>query len=174
MSFARPRTHRRDDGVVALEFALLFPLLAMLMMGIVTGGLSYSNAIGVQNAVREGVRFGATADQANAAWTADVISRTRATQFDDGTSQATSETSVCVQLVKAPTTVVKTECSVAANGPVLSMPATSAYPAVPASLTAGTCVVRVLASRPFSINIVLSSLDSTVTRGAVARYERGC
>ena len=46
---------------MAVEFALIFPLLAMLMMGIVTGGLSYSNALGVQNAVREGARYGATA-----------------------------------------------------------------------------------------------------------------
>lgn len=164
----------REAGAVALEFALIFPVLVMLMMGIVTGGLSYSNAVGVQNAVREGARFGATGDQSSSTWAADVITRTRSTQFDDTASASSSSTSVCVQLVKAPSTVVKSECSIGGNGgPALTMPATTAYPAVP-PLPTNACAVRVLAARPFSINVVLTTFDGRIERGAVARYERSC
>ena len=54
--------HADERGAVAVEFALVLPLLVMLLLGIATTGLSYTHAIGVTNAVREGARFGATAD----------------------------------------------------------------------------------------------------------------
>jgi len=163
----RPEEH----GAVALEFALVLPLLAMLLMGIVTGGVSYSHALGVANAVREGARFGATADGTSSSWAADTVARVRATQFDDTNSAATSSTSVCAALVRAPSTVITSTCSVGgAGGPRLSMPAVTASPAVP-TVTSGACVVRVVAARNFTINVALTSFSGTITRGSVARYE---
>ena len=86
---------RTERGAVAVEFALVLPVLVMLLLGITTSGISYSHAIGATNAVREGSRFGATADAGvPATWAGDVIKRVRGTQFDD----PTSETAVCVQL----------------------------------------------------------------------------
>lgn len=167
---------RGEDGAAAVEFALVLPILVIVVLGIVTGGLSYSNAIGVQNAVREGARFGATGDVSQLSWTSDVIARVRGTQFDDGTTAADSSTSVCVQLFKAPATVTKWECSIGQDGgPPLTPPASAtAEPAVPTNLTAGTCVVRVLAARRFEINGGLTSWDGTLVRGATAMYERTC
>jgi Flp pilus assembly protein TadG len=176
---ARPRrVHRaqREDGAAAIEFALVLPVLVIVVLGIVTGGLSYSNAIGVQNAVREGARFGATGDVTQLTWTSDVIARVRSTQFDDGTTAADSGTSVCVQLFKAPSTVTKWECSIGQDGgPVITTPATSSdEPAVPANLAPGACVVRVLAARKFEINGGLTSWSGTIVRGSTALYERTC
>ena len=167
---------RREDGAAAVEFALVLPILVIVTLGIITGGVSYSNAIGIQNAVREGARFGATADVSQLTWTNDVISRVRSTQFDDGTTAEASSTSVCVQLFKAPATVSKWECSIGQNdGPVITAPATStAKPAVPANLTTGMCVVRVLAARKFEINGGLTSWSGTLVRGSTALYERTC
>ena len=167
---------RTEDGAAAIEFALVLPVLVIVVLGIVTGGLSYSNAIGVQNAVREGARFGATGDVTQVSWSSDVIARVRATQFDDGTTAADSGTSVCVQLFKAPSTVSKWECSIGQDdGPVITTPASAtAAPAVPANLTAGACVVRVLAARKFEINGGLASWDGTIVRGSTALYERPC
>ena len=172
----RAPSARGEDGAAAVEFAMVLPVLVIVVLGIVTGGLSYSNAIGVQNAVREGARFGATGDVTQVSWSSDVIARVRATQFDDGTTAADSGTSVCVQLFKAPSTVSKWECSIGQDdGPVITAPATTSdVPAVPANLTAGACIVRVLAARKFEINGGLASWDGTIVRGSTALYERPC
>ena len=165
-----------EDGAAAVEFAMVLPILVMIVLGVITGGLSYSQAIGVQNAVREGSRFGATGDITQLSWTDDVISRVRGTQFDDGTSASDSGTSVCVQLLRAPSTVVSWECSIGMDGgPPLSAPATiTDEPAVPTNLTAGTCVVRVLAARRFEINAGLAQWGGTIVRGSTSLYERTC
>jgi Flp pilus assembly protein TadG len=167
---------RGEDGAAAVEFALVLPVLVIVLLGMVTGGMSFSNAIGVQNAVREGARFGATGDVSQVSWAADVISRVRSTQFDDSATAAGSSTSVCVQLFKAPNIVSTWECSIGQDGgPTLTMPTSATEePAVPANLTAGTCVVRVLAARHFEINAGLTSWDGTIVRGSTALYERTC
>jgi Flp pilus assembly protein TadG len=167
---------RDEDGAAAVELALVLPLLVSLVLGIVTGGLSYSNAIGVQDAVREGARFGATADAASPTWADDVISQVRATQFDDGVTAAASGTSVCVQLFKAPATVSRYQCSIGGrNGPPLTMSSSgSLTPAVPTTLATGACVVRVLAARRFTIDIVLTKWSGTLARSSTSAYERTC
>ena len=173
---SRPRRVRGENGAAAVEFALVLPILVIVVLGVITGGMSYSNAIGVENAVREGARFGATGDVSQLSWTNDVITRVRGTQFDDGLTPQDSGTSVCVQLFKAPSTVSKWECSLGQkNGPVITMPATAAdEPAVPSNLAAGACVVRVLAARKFTINAGLTSWSGTIVRGSTAMYERTC
>ncbi len=155
---------------------MVLPLLVIVVLGIVTGGVSYSNAIGVQNAVREGARFGATGDVTQLNWANDVITRVRDTQFDDGTTAEESGTSVCVQLFKAPSTVSRWECSIGQDGgPTLTMPATlTDNPAVPVGLAAGKCVVRVLAARNFELNGGIAHWGGTIERGATAMYERSC
>jgi Flp pilus assembly protein TadG len=155
---------RRDQaGAVAVEFALVFPLLVMLLIGTVTSGISYSHAIGATNAVREGARFGATTDASLGDWTGDVVARVRGTQFDD----PDTETKVCVQLYKQGSGQVHGSCTAG-----LSMPAANDYPEVPTGLASGVCVVRVLATRPYTINAIFVSWDEEMRRGAVARYER--
>ena len=160
------RDERTERGAAAMEFALIVPIVLMVIIGAVTSGIAYSNAIGVTNAVREGSRFGATADSAQSSWVNDVLARTRDTQFDDPSHQ----TSVCVQLYKQGQGVIKQGCVVGATA--LTMPAIDQYPAVPAGLTTGTCVVRVIATRPYNINAVVANWDRTLTKGSVARYER--
>ena len=97
MFLRREGRAKGERGAVAVEFALVLPLLVMLLLGIATAGLSYTRAIGVTNAVREGARFAATADASvPATWSSDVISRVRATQFDD----PSLDTEICVQLWK--------------------------------------------------------------------------
>ena len=162
---------RSESGAVAVEFALVLPVLVMLLLGITTSGLSYTHAIGATNAVREGSRFGATADASvPATWAGDVIKRVRGTQFDD----PTSETAVCVQLWKKGTGSLAGTCSQGTVTPNLALPATeTARPAVPDDLAAGACVVRVLAARNFTINVAIVPAWNRVNVAAsVARYER--
>jgi Flp pilus assembly protein TadG len=155
---ARPR----ERGAVAVEFALVLPLLVMLLMGIITGGLTYSNSIGLANAVREGARFGATGDVGSGTWTVDVVDRTRDTQFDDlGTPP---ETTVCVEVLGGG---IGWQCD-AGTGDAPDRPATLPTP------PAGTCMVLVVASRPYRLNFVFGSFEGDLVRRSVARYERSC
>lgn len=144
----------------------------MLLFGITTAGLSYTQGIGLSNAVREGARFGATADATTpGTWASSVIARVRTTQFDDA-SQATA---ICVQLWKVGTGSIAIQCD-QGNGsvsPALTMPGSTAFPSVPSGLSTGNCVVRVIGQRPFTIDLLVGPTWNRIsTRGSVARYER--
>jgi Flp pilus assembly protein TadG len=165
--------HRDEEGAAIIEFALLAPILLMLLLGTITTALSFSNAIGLTSAVREGSRFGATADATLGTWADDVIAKTRTSQFDD--SPTTPATAVCVKLMKwsstgTPTTVVPSTCS--AGSSATGADAAAGYPPIPSGLTSGQCVVLIGAARPYQINAVLINWDRQILRGAVARYER--
>lgn len=175
---ARRRRARGDQrGAVAVEFALIFPILVILLLGVTTAGIAYSRSVGVTNAVREGARFGATTLVVPSAspnytnWANDVIAQVRATQFDDDSN----ETKICVQLWKVGTGPgtgrLGGNCST--GTPTLAEPVlASDEPVVPSGLTSGQCVVRVVAARRLSINIVFASWTPTYQSDAVARYER--
>lgn len=47
---------RRERGAIAVEFALLLPILLLLLMGIVEFGRGYNTQITLTQAAREGVR----------------------------------------------------------------------------------------------------------------------
>jgi len=66
------RRSRRDDGVEAVEFALVVPILLLLISGIVNLGFAYNAATLVSTAVRDGARMaslgGSVADMCNSVW----------------------------------------------------------------------------------------------------------
>ena len=158
------RSDRRDDGAVALEFALILPVLVMLLIGTVTTAISYAHVLGLTNAVREGARFGATADASTPSWASDVATRVGGTQFDD----PGHSTTICVELYKQGGGGGVSASCPANGGPSI---ASSDYPPVPA-LATGQCVVRVVAARRFTINLVIfGTVSQSMTRGSVARYE---
>lgn len=168
----RVRSLAGERGAVAVEFALVLTPLIMILIGTFTTGVSFSHALGITNAVREGARFGAIADASTGTWASDVADRVRATQFDDPTS---TETSICVQLWKGPapgTQVGTTFCT--GGGPGVIATDFARYP-IPAALPAGVCVVRVVATRNYKISAppLLPGVTQKMARGSVARYEKG-
>ncbi len=164
----RRRAAQAEQGAVAVEFALVLPLLVLLLLGTLTAGLAYSRAIGIQNAVREGARFGATADVESASWANDVLQRVRETQFDDDTSGGSSSTTVCVRVVGAKT--IGPSCSTAG----VDAPPAPSFGTPPAT-AAGTCTVQVAASRRSNIITgMLPTMEAVIDRSASARYERAC
>lgn len=175
---ARRRARARSSrGAAAVEFALILPLLVMLLVGTVTIGLTYSRGIALTDSVREGARFGATADASAPTWATDVISQERAAQGDD----ADSATAICVQLMKVTATVpnptgtpvAPPTCSQGTFGTPALATSDPAFPAVPSGAPVGSCVVQVLAARRYVVNFPpISSFSGVMTRGAVTRYER--
>lgn len=53
---------RRDDGATAVEFALVAPVLLLLVFGIIEYGLWFSDSLATRQGVREAARQGAVAN----------------------------------------------------------------------------------------------------------------
>ncbi len=54
----RPRRVRDESGAVAVEFALILPILVMLLLGVTTTGLAYTDHLSITNARARGDRLG--------------------------------------------------------------------------------------------------------------------
>src|SRR5690242_4079085 len=54
---------KSERGAALVEMAIVLPLLMMLLMGIMTGGLAIDHKINLTNASREAARYGATVPQ---------------------------------------------------------------------------------------------------------------
>jgi Flp pilus assembly protein TadG len=55
-------TGRDDRGATMVEFAMVFPILALLMLGIIDFGLNYSNKVQLNNATRSAARAASVAN----------------------------------------------------------------------------------------------------------------
>lgn len=60
----------KERGAVAVEFALLAPVLVMLLLGIMEFGRAYNTQVTISSAAREGVRVMAIGNSPTAARTA--------------------------------------------------------------------------------------------------------
>jgi Flp pilus assembly protein TadG len=58
------RLSRGDSGASAVEFALVVPLLLLIVFGIINFGIIFSQQLTINNAVREGARRAVVADPA--------------------------------------------------------------------------------------------------------------
>jgi Flp pilus assembly pilin Flp len=54
------RLRRDESGANAVEFALLLPVLIILLFGVISVGLLYNQQLSLTQAAREGARFAAT------------------------------------------------------------------------------------------------------------------
>jgi Flp pilus assembly protein TadG len=157
------RSRASERGAVAVEFALVLPLLMALIVGITSAGLGYNKVLGVADGVREGARFGATATP----WAPDTV-RDQAIALTTlnipGDPVVVTSNMVCADLVKAPAT----------SGTVSSGCTLGGEPANPPGVVAGTCLVTVWAQIPIKFDMVLlGSYTPTVARQSVSLYERG-
>ncbi len=73
----RPRsTGEADSGAAAVEFALVLPLLLLLLLGIIDFGRAYNMQLALTQAAREGVRVSALGGTE-----ADAVSRAQQAMF---------------------------------------------------------------------------------------------
>lgn len=85
---------RLERGAVAVEFAILLPLLLMLIFGTIEFGRAYNAQITLTNAARDGVRVMAIANDPAGAKTA-AISAAASVSTTIPTSDVTLSTSTC-------------------------------------------------------------------------------
>ena len=91
------KRERNADGVSAVEFGLVLPLLMMILLGIVDYGQLFFVRLNMINAAREGARIGATRSAANAAdaaltATSNYLSATGVTAYLAGAGRSASVT----------------------------------------------------------------------------------
>ena len=154
-----------ERGAVAVEFALVLPMLVMLLLGMISTGLTYSDHLAITNASREAARFGAAVNYSTGAtaW-ADAV-QARAQQTYANGSSTLSATQVCVQLESSTGTVLAT--------PTNQGTSCGATPSSPAGLQSGTCVVKVWVRKPAKINLGIVDLPSfNITARSVSYYGR--
>jgi len=116
---------RSDDGAALVEFALIMPILVMLLLGMVTGGMAYNKKLAITNGVREGSRYGATLPVASSTCT----------------SGPTSGTLDCWLKQVADVTQSSSEGELASTAPALKICVAYMYPA---GTTGSNDVTRVL------------------------------
>lgn len=158
------RSRRRDDqgGAAALEFALLVPIVVMLLFGTITTGLVYSDHLGITNAVREGARYGSVADVSASTWASDVQTRIQQTYFNASGTQPT-DSQICVQLVQSNGTVVASDSGTSCG----------TKPALPSNMGAGSCAVLVWMSKPETIRLAVApDLNLNIAARSVSYYGR--
>ncbi|HET7387901.1 MAG TPA: TadE/TadG family type IV pilus assembly protein [Nocardioidaceae bacterium] len=167
---ARARA-RSQSGAVAVEFALVLPILGMLMFGIITFGLAYSDKVALANAVREGARFGASTDNVST-WGTDVVQRT--VDVYANADNPLSASSVCAVLIShsgGANTFEQSSSSACEVAPGTDTPAGPA-PDNPSNPSDGSCFVKVWAVRPASLNWLVTSTTVDLNADSVALYDR--
>ena len=105
---SRRQLRRGERGASAVEFALIIPLLVMLLIGTVTAGLVYADHVSVTNAAREGARYGAAADAASTSWATSVQTRVQQVYFNAAGTAPTND-QVCVRLITSTGTTLASD-----------------------------------------------------------------
>ena len=157
----RSRTRRSESGAAAVEFALIVPLVVMLLFGTVSAGMAYSDHVAITNAAREGARYGAAADGASTTWGSSVQTRVQQVYFN-AAGAAPTDNQVCAKLVQADGTVVRSDTGSSCG----------TEPALP-TMSSGSCAVLVWMTKPSVIRLgVFPDLHATMQAQSVAFYGR--
>ena len=82
---------RQEDGQTLVEFALVLPVLALVLFGIIQFGLAFKDSLAVTDAVRAGARQAAVSRLA-----ADPVARTRQAVLDASGDLDSSKVGVTV------------------------------------------------------------------------------
>lgn len=140
------------------------PLLFMLIIGMITGGITLSRQNSVENAVREGTRFGAVNPNGNVAtYLQQVLAQVESAatgDLDDGVA----EKQICVAFINATNGVT----SLRKVGATPSAGTTQCF----ADGRSNEARVQVTAHRESEIQGVFWSMSVDLDSQSVTRYER--
>lgn len=162
---------RGDDGANAVEFALVLPLLVLLLFGAITFGLAFNQKQQLEHANREAVRFAATLpDPGTDDWFEEVFQRIvvtaagQAPVWDPGLA-------ICVSVDTSSAVISRTRQGNAAYTTAAQMAAgaNGSSHCVDGSLTGSTAQVTI--SRDARLDAVFFRDDITLQTHGVALYE---
>lgn len=172
-AMGRSLRRRGDQGVALIEFALVFPLLVVLIVGMVTAGDAYNQKLQVTHAAREGARFAATVAPTQAFTNGDTWANNVRDLVVERSAGVLEDAQVCVALVEgSPGSVYAGSPSYSTVGAATPCIAGQTYP-----ISAGTddgLRVQVRAARPGSISLVVfPDISFTMSSEATAKSESG-
>lgn len=171
----RGRTKRSDRGAALVEFAVLAPLLLMLLFGIVSAGIAFNESLTLTHAAREAGRSAATLPVSNFAdldaWLGAVSTRI-VDDADGSLDNGVPGRTICVAYVHPdgtlPTDVTKRQITTPA-GPQ----ATELLPCFADGRPNDERRVQITVARDSEISVILFSVDVTLDSQAVSRFEAG-
>jgi Flp pilus assembly protein TadG len=104
-----------ERGASLVEFAIIFPVFMIIVLGMFSGGVAYNRQIAIRNAAKEGARYGATVPRLTA-----FTSGTWATNVRDVVVERSEEelegADVCVALVSGSPAVAVSSSHTTAGG----------------------------------------------------------
>jgi Flp pilus assembly protein TadG len=175
---------RGDRGAALAEFALVSPLLLMLLLGMFTGGLAFNQKLTVTNGVREGSRFGSTLPVASSAcssgptsgtincWLTQVANVTQSASEGSLGSTVPSR-SICVAYVYPGGTAGTDDTTVSlrrtASGDAITAGSTCFSDGRPATERR----VQISGSRVVNVQFLVGSLTPTLSSDSVTKFEAG-
>jgi Flp pilus assembly protein TadG len=174
-----------ERGASLVEFALVSPILFMVLLGMITGGLALSRKLDLSTGAREAARYGATMPDNQFAsgdgtdWAQAVAGK--ATSEASGALN-TSGATVCVALVQGTSgsTTVYTPSGGSAyyynstyNGSSWVSNGVTAQPCYTDNGADGQPRVQVLVTRPDSLQAVVFNAGLTLKANADSRFESG-
>lgn len=163
------QTAARERGAVAVEFALVFPILVMVVFGIISFGIVFSQQVTLGNSVRDGARFGSVGLYSDAAAAADqncddVINATR----NNANTLAMGGDDVEVEVRRGPSYGASTQiCYADAGDPA---PASSARPCALPSPSGTVQNLYVKATFESEISIPLVAYEPSVDLTSTGAY----
>jgi len=164
------RDLQAERAATLIEFALIFPLLVMLISGMVTAGTAYNQKLQLTHAAREGARFAATVSPTQTFANGDTWANNIRDLVIERAAGNLSAGQVCVALVEgSPGTVYASSSSYSTAGAGTPCVAGQDYP------IAGTddgLRVQVTVTRPGSIELVIfPDVTFTMSSAATAKSE---
>jgi Flp pilus assembly protein TadG len=168
-SVVRDASRGRDRGAVLVEFAIVLPVFAMLILGLFSGGMAYNNKQQITTAAREGARFGSTLHELQCSPTSNCGGSTWAQLVRSVTLQRSAGTlesaNICVALVEG-----SGSAPVAVSAAHTTAGGTAACYA-DGSPDAGKRV-QVVVTRQDQLEVLVFTRDLTLRARATARLEQ--
>ena len=156
------RTQRNDRGAALIEFALVLPVLAMLIVGLFSSAMIYDSNMSLTHSAREGARYGATVPEdqtfSTGTWADNVEALVRQRGGD-----SLIAADVCVALVQgSPATAVSADHSTEPGAAACYDDSASGEEELR---------VQISASKKMTLDVVAFSREVTLTATASSRHE---
>ncbi|NND04379.1 MAG: hypothetical protein HKN91_16505 [Acidimicrobiia bacterium] len=165
----------KDAGAALVEFAVLAPLLLMLLFGIVSAGLAFNESLALTHAAREAGRSAATLPVSNFAdldaWLA-AVSAQAINDADGSLDNSVPGRTVCVAYVHPDGTLPTDVTKRLITTPAGPQP-TELLPCFADGRPNEERRVQISVARDSEINVILFSIDVTLDSEATNRFEAG-